>query len=101
MEEILLKVKEDFPTTNEKLGPSHLKEVIKKNPNCEFLGEIFKEVEDLDDLKCKKSKVSKRKRSDKPLEECEEIDPAPQKKVKTDANHKDLTEEERASMFYF
>ena len=51
LENILNDVKTEFPGPNEKLSPSHLKEVIKKNSNCEFLAEIFKEVEDLDDLK--------------------------------------------------
>ena len=104
LEDILMKVKEDFPMTNEKLGPSHLKEVVKKHPSCEFLAEIFKEVEDLDDLKCKKNKVSKRKRSDKVIDDCEEVDglgEKPQKKLKIDESGKNLTEEERNSMFYF
>ena len=104
LEQILKKVQTEFPDQNEKLAPSHLKHIIKKEPNYEFLTDLFREVPDLEDLRGKKTKVGKRKMISMMSENYPEdqaiMESQPTKKLKADTKSFKNKEEQNNNVFF-
>ena len=65
LNDLLDNVLEENTDCKTKLVPAHLKDVISKNKNYDFLQYLFKEVENLDEIKDKKNKNKKKTKKNK------------------------------------